>query len=329
MIFQNVELYNVQNIFKNDQGILLSRIPDDLRLKLNESAQKTALHTAGCEIRFNLKGDRARIVLESRENPFIVELYQGCFFTGSRLIGKDPTEICISLPENIEELKRVAVEENFPFDTQLTRIILPWNSAAKLIEVKGNVTLPGHEQTPPVKYLAYGSSITHGTTAIRPTGSYAMQTAQALSADLINLGFGGSAFLEREMADYIASRNDWTFASLEMGINLIGRIETDEFFKRVEYFIPAIAKSHPDNWIFCIDLFTCRRDYAKEPKVIDFRNIVKKRVAELNMPKLVYLPGTEILTSARRLMTDLIHPSPAGMTEIAENLSRMIRDRIG
>ena len=44
------------------------------------------------------------------------------------------------------------------------------------------------------------------------------------------------------MADYIAGRDDWDFATLEMGINMIGDFDVEEFRSRVEYFIPKIGK---------------------------------------------------------------------------------------
>ena len=64
--------------------------------------------------------------------------------------------------------------------------------------------------------------------------------AQLLGVDLINLGFGGGACLEPEIADYIAGRQDWDFASLELGINLLRQVEPEEFARRVDYFVERI-----------------------------------------------------------------------------------------
>ena len=234
MNYKNVELYNVQEMIESEKGEakLLTRIPDELRVTLNEGAKIRAIMTAGCEIRFNLKSETAKIVLEIEEEAIplsIAEVYQGVFKISSHIIKKEPVEINLSLPGNIELLDKITKEKNLSFDTHLTRIILPHLASTKIINIEGEFSLPEKEQTPLIKYLAYGSSITHGYSALRPTGSYAMRTAQLLGVDLVNLGFGGGAHCESQLADYIAERNDWDFATFELGINMIGGFEIDKF----------------------------------------------------------------------------------------------------
>ena len=331
MIYKNVELSNVAEI--NGENSLV-RIPDKLRTTLNESAKSSALSPAGCEIRFNLKSETGKIILKLKNKPGVffpvAEVYQGVFKSASYSIAAEPTEIPIAFPQNIELLDKISKEKNLPFDSRLFRVILPYSAAIGIPEIEGDFAPPTKEQTPQTKYLAYGSSITHGSTAIRPTGTYAMRTAQLLGVDLINLGFGGGAHCESQLADYIAERNDWDFATLELGINMVGSFETAEFKKRVEYFIKKIATTHPDQWIFCIDLFTFYADFdAASTKQNEFRKIVKETVEKLNMPKLIHLDGREILKSSSVLMAgDLVHPSPEGMEEMAGNLATIAKQAL-
>ena len=82
MIYKNVELYNVEELMETEhnQGKFLMRIPNNLRLKLvSDGGKVSALASSGCEIRFNLKSNSAKIVLTSPEGPSIAEIYQGCF----------------------------------------------------------------------------------------------------------------------------------------------------------------------------------------------------------------------------------------------------------
>jgi hypothetical protein len=333
MIYKNAELYNVEELLEpeDNEGKCFTRIPENLRTSLNASAMRAALRTAGCEIRFNLKSDRARIVLQIAEqntinNAGIVEIYQGNFLSGWNCIGREKTEIEISLPGNLDTLKKIGREKEMPFDTGLTRIVLPFAPQIKLISLEGEFSPPEKGQVPTKKLLAYGSSITHGAECIIPSGSYAMRTAYLLGSDLINLGFGGGAHLEKQMADYIAERNDWDFASMEMGINMIRNFDIEEFRKRVEYFIPRISQANKNKWIFCIDLFLFYMDFEqKEEKEKAFREIIKNTVEKLNLPKLVYIDGREILKSAAGLKIDLVHPSPAGMQEMAYNLAAIMK----
>ena len=88
-------------------------------------------------------------------------------------------------------------------------------------DIEGDVTPPEEGQTPKVKYLAYGSSIPHGVTATKPTDTHAMKTAYLLGVNFINLGLGGGAHLEKEIADYISERNDWNFEKISLNLSNI------------------------------------------------------------------------------------------------------------
>ncbi len=328
MVYEGVELYNIHELLDDREGgQIFCRIPDELRQGLNGSAMANALATPGSEIRFNLVGDEARITLRNTGEsavPAIVEVFQGSFLTGVHTVGLEPTEITVSRHANTEGLGVLSKEHDLPFDIGLSRVVLPWRPPCRLISIEGETELPRADQVPDTRYLAYGSSITHGNNAVRPTGSYAMRTAQLLNVDLISLGFGGGAHLEPAMADYIAGRHDWDFASMELGINLLGSIDVEEFARRVAYFIPTIAEAHPDKWIFCIDVFPCRWDFANDPKAESFRQVVRDKVASLNMPKLVHVSGPDMLRSIMGLTTDLLHPSPSGMEEMARHLTKVM-----
>ena len=330
MIHNNVELYNIAELLppRDGNGKLISRVPNRLRLTLNPNAKLRALYAAGCEIRFNLEDDFARIVLSSEE-PSIAEVFQGNFQVSWHIIDTEPTEIKVSLPQNIDLLDKVTKEKQLPFDAHLTRVILPYAPRTRLLTIEGETSPPRRDQTPEKRYLAYGSSITQGARSYRPTGSYAMRTAQRLGVDLLNLGFGGGAHCEPQIADYIAEREDWDFATLEMGINMVNRFSIGEFQKRVEYLVEKIAKAHPDKWVFCIDLFTFAADFDPSArKHREFRRVVREAVENLDMPKLIYVDGRTLLRDVSGLTFDLVHPAPSGMEEIAVNLSNLIQAKI-
>ena len=329
MIYQGLELYNVHQLLEDqiDDDLAFTRIPNELRVRLNDSARLNALQTTGAEARFNLLGERAVFTLRSADRPSVVEVYQGSFLVDWQVVGTEPTQIVVQPPDNLDTLARLTAEHHLPYDAQLTRLLLPWRPPARLLSIEGQFEPPRADQTPASKYLAYGSSITHGNCSARPSAMYAHRTAQFLGMDLINLGFGGGAHLEPQMADYIAARDDWELASLEMGVNILRSIDSDEFARRVGYFVPTIARAHPDKWLFCIDLFTSRFDWELAQKRQRFAQIVRETVAELGMEKVVYIPGAEMLRSVSGLTADLVHPAPAGMEEIARNLTRVIRKR--
>jgi lysophospholipase L1-like esterase len=156
---------------------------------------------------------------------------------------------------------------------------------------------------------------------------YAARTAQLLGADLINLGFGGGAYLEPQMADYIASRTDWDFVTLETGINIPG-MGPEKFGKLAEQFISTIAGAHRDKWIFCTGVYTCGADYLGEKWAAEYRKVIQDIVSRLDLPRLIYVDGRALLPSLTGLTSDLLHPSPAGMEEMARNLSAVISKAI-
>lgn len=328
MILGQAELHNVHELLDDPGGAgsICCRVPNDLRVTLNDAAKTNALQASGCEIRFNLEGQRAVITLRSPEGPTLAEVYQGDFFSALQVVDAAPTRIVVERPDTEPVMRRVT-PSGARFDTGLSRVVLPWRPSVRLISIEGETSLPRPDQTPDTRYLAYGSSITHGSTAVRPTGTYPARTAELLGTDFFNLGFGGGAHLEAGMADYIAGRTDWHFATLEMGINVVQSFSVDEFFRRVEYFVTTIADAHPDDWIFCIDIFPCLYDFMGVEKCKTFRSIVAERVRQLNRPKLAHVPGDAMLRSNLGLTTDLVHPAPGGFEEMARNLAGIIRAR--
>lgn len=337
MIYKNVELHNVAEVLpvEDGKGVLLSRVPNALRLQLNEKAQKRALNGAGVELRFQLHGDEAVIVwkreaAEGIEPKGIAEVYQGSFQSHyeatPHIINSSVTKLVLKNNLKHQSFLREQYEAGqLSFDPSVFRVLLPQDCTVCLLGIEGDVSPPRRQQLPHNRFLAYGSSITFGGDAAVPSGGYAARTAATLGADLINLGFAGSCYLEEEMADYIAARNDWTFATLELGINVIGFMPPETFEQKVQYFMRSLTNHHPDKWVFCIDIITCHRDWSDEPIIHQFREIVRQKVEELNHPRLVYVSGRELLTDWRGLSIDLLHPSAEGMFEIARNLSARIQ----
>jgi len=293
MHYQHIELYNVAEIIPQEGGgFKMSRIPHSLRERINPSAQSRCVETTGCELRFNLTKPEAVITLRMDERPAIAELWHGPFMDRDWFtIGLEPTTIVTVLPKRPEAVASIAGRRTLAYDPALYRIMLPWRPQVTVLDMEGAFDPPRPEQCPTTKYLAYGSSITHGNTSIGPSATYASRTAQRLGVDLINLGFGGGAHLEPEMADYIAGRDDWDLATLEMGVNIVNKVPVKEFAERVDYFVSTIARSDPDRWVFCIDMFPLWVDFEKPGLARGYRKVVRDAVSRIKLTRLVHLDG--------------------------------------
>ena len=331
MLDPNVQLHNIAEFFPaaDGAGWGVCRVPLALRAQLNENAQANATQATGCELRFNLLSESARITLEMTERPAIAEVYNGPFLTAWHAVGTSPTEIVVTQPARLVQLCAVARERRLPFDPRLVRVVLPWRPPVRLHAVAGEFAPPRAEQAPETRYLAYGSSITHGNSSVGATGMWAQHVARRLGVDLINLGFGGGAHCEAALADYIAARDDWDFATLELGINMVQWLDVDAFAARVDYFVRTVAGAHRDRWVFCIDMFPFYMDF--DPTFTQnhaYRAVVRETVARLNLPRLVHVDGRDLLRNPAGLSADLVHPAPAGMEEIGRNLAEYIAGRV-
>lgn len=331
--FKNAELYNIEELIKVDEKYYrMSRLNAQIRGEVAESTAERSFYNCGCEIRFNLKGEKAEITLLRKPGEEVLatgaaEIYYGDFQASyqetPRILSNEPLTITIK-QKIVVEVENTAKNLNNVFAPELVRILLPYDWDNYLIDIQGNLDPPAASQVPEKKILTYGSSITHGGSANHPGESYAFKLAQLLGYDLINKGFAGSAKMEPAMANYLAEL-DWDLAVLEMGINIIDDWSLEKFAKRIDYFIEEIALKNQDKWIFCTDLFRNRRDFNDNHKSKEFRRIIKNKVETLNLKKLKYVSGLELLTDIRGLSADFVHPSTYGMDQIANNFYKKIK----
>ena len=329
MIYRSIEIHNCREVIKNEQTGLfkMCRIP----LSLNENITGDGFGNAGVELRLVPLDDEVSIVLKAPKGKVTrAIIYYGGIQSGWQNLYKaiydTPTEIVIHKAKNSEYLKRITKENNLPYSPDVIRVILT-NGNVEIGDIKGNCRPPREDELPKVKYLAYGSSITHGSLAVVQPNTYVARVAENFNAEAINLGFAGNAKLEAEMADYIANECEFDFATLEMGINILG-IDVEDFRNRVKNFVSVIAKGHPDKKIFCIDIFFNGGDmHEKEGRHCPelFRNVVKEVLMDLNLPNTVYVNGLECLNTSLGLAQDEDHPNGRGHEMIAANLTKIIK----
>lgn len=326
-----VGFHNVAEILPaGSGGYYLCRVPQSVRAGLNELAQSRALEATCCEVRFNLLGEQAEIVLQMDDKPALVEVYCGAFFLDWHVVGTEPTVIPIARSTRAHLLPAAQGAKPSAFDPSLMRVVLPRRPVVRLLDITGDVVAPRCDQVPAQRYLAYGSSITQGRHSLGPSDSFPARVARVLDADVINLGFGGSAHCELVLAEYIAGRADWDFATLEIGINMVEWMPASDFAARVAAFLAAISRSQRDRWVFVIDMFRYFDDLTPgETRQQTFRQIVADAVFDLDHPRLVHVSGLDLLPGWHGLGGDVLHPSPDGMARIAQQLSAAIRRACG
>ena len=128
--------------------------------------------------------------------------------------------------------------------------------------------------------------------------------------------------MEPEMAEYIVSRQDWNFASVEMGINAVEKrkgVTVEKFERRIDRFTAILAAdSRP---VFATSIFGFN-DEPDQELAEKLRCIVRKYASD----RLIYTDGLQILNNPCFVSADLVHPSVQGQ-QIAERWSRVMKEQ--
>ena len=327
MIYDNLEFHNIDQLKDFPEGKRLQRVPEKLRLKLNQRAQQQMLAMAGAEIRFVSRGEEVKIHLKAETECELIP-FRG-MFQGNKIKIKGEETVKLKYPERLKKFTP-ETKNRLPFNTGVCRLVLR-GGPLFYQGIEGEIRLPYESELPGKRYLAYGTSITHGAASTGIHLSYVSQTARRLQADLINLGVGGAAHCEPELADYIAQRHDWDFATLSLSVNMVGGFSEQQFTKRVSYMVKKIAETGRP--VFAITIFPYFNDFKgasvkEQEKVNNFRQILRDVVSDIQQDNLHLLEGSDLLTDIGGLSGDLIHPADNGMIQMGQNLAEKIKPLI-
>lgn len=325
MIYDRMEFYNVEAIVKEERGCKMSRLPRDVAQQLDYGIRDgTSFLATGVELRFRMTGDEVKLHLRvsPEEEAQMVLIYFGAIQGGwqyaSKTLGTTETVISIKYPENLEILETISEREKLSFHPRMVRVLLPYGTCFYLGK-EGDTEPPLASDSPQKRYLAYGSSITHGSMALLPPHTYPSRIAESFGMDCINQGYAGSAFMEKPMAEYIAARKDWTLASVEMGINMLNKpLRDEDYEKRIKEFLGVLAKD--GRTVFVTDIFN--HNGEKQERTAIFRDIVRRHA---HGGGLIYTPGEYLLSNPAYVSADLTHPTVKGMEQIARRWSEVMR----
>ena len=330
MIHEQDLFHNVGELFADGApGLRLQRVPETVRVALNRRAQERMLAAAATEIRFVSTGDTVRVTLSSDSGTEIIPFF-GPFQGRERIrIPEEPTPIEIRRPPRPAMVDR-DTRTQFLYSPDVWRLTMRGEDVRYHGLEGDGLRPPTPEEVPGVRYLSYGTSITHGVAATAGHLTYVAQTAWRLGADLINLGVGGSAWCEPTLADYIGDRTDWDIVTLSLSVNMIGGgFSEGAFRERVRYTVERIAASGRP--IACITLYPHFRDFEEDTPNEEsarselFRKILRETVSDLNLPNVTLVDGTDML-SPSGLTVDMIHPGDLGMIEMGEVLAAKLRE---
>lgn len=328
MIFQHIDFHNVAEAEPFEGGWRLWRVPAEVRAKANQGLkERTAAYSTGIELRFVLVSDTVTIRLRSVPiaEGQMAYLYfgslQGGWQQSSYIITNEVTEIRISKPGNMVQLQQLTADAALPFDPQVVRLVLPYGNII-FHGMEGEVLPPTAEMLPKTTLLSYGSSITHGSLALAAPYTYPFRIAQKLGSDYLNCGFAGTALCDRAISEWIVSRRDWHFATLEMGVNMLG-MDEKEFEARVDEFTGILADDGRP--VFATSIFCTGGERRGVPSRNDTFRAIVRRYAEKRMH---FIDGLELLDRPELISQDMVHPSLEGIAQIVDRWTPFIRERL-
>ena len=307
-------------------GLHLARFPSAVWPLAEAPMGSEAIRSSnGCEIRFVTDKPRARLYLRSLTGAADLVHYRGNHLH-SYLTLEAGRIHCLELSmPRLEANRDPAMRALGGFASGVNRIHSVGATLAYhgFDPMGGNPRPPVESELPRRRWLAYGSSITQSNATAH---GYVNGAAQMLQAQAANLGMGGSCFVEPAIARFISSRDDWDFATFELGVNLVSPArDNGRFAEKVNYLLDTVIARHPDKPIFVITIFGCgiyheiessdwQRDTLEKNEIL--------RMAAARFPNHVtLLEGPDIVPDLRGFQVDLSHPEPFASARMALRLA--------
>lgn len=237
-------------------------------------------------------------------------------------------------------------------------IWLPHNEATELVALRTDAPVEPAAGRGRRVWLHHGSSISHGSDAASPTGTWPAIAASRGGVDLLNLGLGGSAMLDpftaRTMRDLPAD-----LISLKLGINLVNAdlMRLRAFGPAVHGFLDTIRDGHPATPLLVVSPILCPiHEDTPGPTAFDFAAlsagtvrfraagdpadrdgkltlaVIRDELARIvaqrapQDPNLHYLDGRELYGPADHddlPLPDDLHPDAAAHARIGERFARL------
>lgn len=333
MIYKNVEIHNIGELIKNDNGsVSWTRIPHSVYCKM-ESEQGKAMckGSTGVELRFVMKSDIVTLHMRTTGGEGAFHVYRGSIQGGweDHEVNKNVTgefsEFVIKKSQNINHLNSVTKDFDYQFSPEVIRVIFD-RGTYELLDIVGDVEPPAKEQLPQKTLLAYGSSITHGSNSIDMSHSWVSVLAHNLKMDCRNLGMAGSCLMEPELVEFIGEegvKKKWDIAVLEIGINVLDW-DCDKITDRVRNTLKQVAGRNEDKSVYVISPFYSYDDYRNEGKAEKWRKLIEQTISDLNYSNVVYINGLDLLGDMSLISADEVHPNIYGVNQIAERITKVI-----
>ncbi|UQX04427.1 GDSL-type esterase/lipase family protein [Streptomyces sp. RerS4] len=238
-------------------------------------------------------------------------------------------------------------------------IWLPHDETTRLVALRTNAPADPPTADGRRVWVHHGSSISHGSDAATPTGTWPAVAAALGSVELVNLGFGGSALLDPFTARAIRD-TPADLISVKIGINLVNAdvMRLRAFGPAVHGFLDTIREGHPTAPLLVVSPIHCAiHEHTPGPSALDLAamsegrlsfvatgdpaetaagrltlSVIRDELARIvseraaTDPNLHHLGGLDLYGAADDAelpLPDALHPDPATHRRIGERFARL------
>lgn len=355
------------------RGVLPHRLPAHARAQcLDPQLLMAESQPAGVRLAFRTSATAIELDALATRRAFIgaPQRPEGVFdlVVDGRLVEQavlpEATTIAIDMATGATEHRQGAVSTvrfaDLPQSAKDVEIWLPHNETVELVALRTSAPIeaakdPGHRV-----WLHHGSSISQGSNATHPTGTWTALAAASAGVELVNLGLSGSALLDpftaRAMRDTAAD-----LLSVKIGINVVGGdlMRLRAFGPAVHGFLDTLREGHPELPLLIVSpLYTPIHEDTPGPSTFDLAAlragkmayratgdpadratgklalaVVREELARIvtqrtdDDPNIAYLDGSELYGPddyAELPLPDELHPDGTAHRRIAERFASRV-----
>ncbi len=319
---------HVEELLIKDTSVIPQRFPTATLNSFGTMA-RIARMTAGIE--FQIHGQISQLeiklrVLDSDLYGVVAELFCGPHkLLPTWHIDPNSTEIQTMLFDiDNQYCSQYPIRFIFPTHCTLEIVSVSVDNDAELYSNFKSYDYSETAEQPGKRWLVHGDSITQGSNVSSPSCTWVDLTARMLNLIPTNLGIGSFGRAEIEMAEYLASRQDYDLLSLHIGINCVSD-DISSFPERFTEFIKIIRQSHQQTPIIvCTPIFSLFDTgiNASKAKIIRKAMSAECKKMQIADDKLLFLiNGLDIIDDAYFLRADMLHLSDFGAMKYAISMT--------
>lgn len=310
-------------------GWILPRYPRKTYEQLESPGFLTAQESTGVELRFVTAARHLRVFVSALERATEVTVFKGDFHHSGHVLAPGVVQ-CLHLtpPDLFDRIRPEALRKSYHPD--VWRVVFDRGTMVfHGIDTFGAaIRPPSANEKPALRWLAYGSSITHSS-----RNGYPHRAALRLGVDVQNKGLSGSCYIEAAAAEFIATGCEWDFVTLELGVNVRGTFSPEEFEKRARHLVARCTAAKPGRPVVLITIFQNAAHQLIEPDAVTakqeaFNRILRQLAHEYQDRNVHLIEGSDIVDDLSYLTSDLLHPNDLGHARMAENLARALQPLI-